>query len=152
MVPLFSVHGVLLVATLAFGVLLATGFPLFVQARIAMLDVFFVAFLALALWQCAAAVREPENGRWRLALTNTAPIAAYRGAGRPEATYFVERAMDMLVRELKMDPAEFTIELHSPDQAEQYLGRPGVEQVDSRTIIARADTFWNLWDRFWKPF
>ncbi|PYR11547.1 MAG: carbon monoxide dehydrogenase [Acidobacteria bacterium] len=31
---------------------------------------------------------------------------AYRGAGRPEATYFVERAMDMLARELKMDPAE----------------------------------------------
>src|SRR6185436_19062276 len=31
---------------------------------------------------------------------------AYRGAGRPEATYFVERAMDMLARELQMDPAE----------------------------------------------
>ena len=38
--------------------------------------------------------------------TNKTPTDAYRGAGRPEATYFVERAMDMLARELKMDPAD----------------------------------------------
>ena len=38
--------------------------------------------------------------------TNKTPTDAYRGAGRPEATFFVERAMDMLARELKMDPAE----------------------------------------------
>src|SRR4029453_3625774 len=38
--------------------------------------------------------------------TNKTPTDAYRGAGPPEATYFVERAMDMLARELKMDPAE----------------------------------------------
>jgi carbon-monoxide dehydrogenase large subunit len=38
--------------------------------------------------------------------TNKTPTDAYRGAGRPEATYFVERAMDMLARALKMDPAE----------------------------------------------
>ena len=38
--------------------------------------------------------------------TNKTPTDAYRGAGRPEATYFLERAMDMLARELKMTPAE----------------------------------------------
>ena len=38
--------------------------------------------------------------------TNKTPTDSYRGAGRPEATYFVERAMDMLARELEMDPAE----------------------------------------------
>jgi carbon-monoxide dehydrogenase large subunit len=38
--------------------------------------------------------------------TNKTPTDAYRGAGRPEATYFLERAVDMLARELKMDPAE----------------------------------------------
>ena len=38
--------------------------------------------------------------------TNKTPTDAYRGAGRPEATFFVERAMDMLARELNMDPAE----------------------------------------------
>jgi carbon-monoxide dehydrogenase large subunit len=38
--------------------------------------------------------------------TNKTPTDAYRGAGRPEGIYFVERAMDMLARELGMDPAE----------------------------------------------
>ena len=38
--------------------------------------------------------------------TNKPPTDAYRGAGRPEAIYFVERAMDILACELKMDPAE----------------------------------------------
>ena len=38
--------------------------------------------------------------------TNKTPTDAYRGAGRPEAIYFVERGMDMLARELDMDPAE----------------------------------------------
>ena len=56
-------------ATAAFGVLLVTGFHLLIHARIAMLDIFMVAFLALAAWQSAAAIREPETGRWRLALT-----------------------------------------------------------------------------------
>ena len=38
--------------------------------------------------------------------TNTTFVDAYRGAGRPEATYVVERAMDLLADELGMDPAE----------------------------------------------
>ena len=38
--------------------------------------------------------------------TNKTPTDAYRGAGRPEAIYFVERTMDILARELEMDPAE----------------------------------------------
>lgn len=38
--------------------------------------------------------------------TNTAMVDAYRGAGRPEATYIVERAVDLLARELNMDPVE----------------------------------------------
>ncbi len=63
-------------ATILFGVLLATGFHLFVHARIAMLDIFMAAFLALAAWQFIAAMREPETGRWRLALTGIALGAA----------------------------------------------------------------------------
>lgn len=59
-------------ATVAFGVLLVTGFHLIVQSRIAMLDIFMAAFLALAAWQFAAAIREPERGRWRLVLTGVA--------------------------------------------------------------------------------
>lgn len=38
--------------------------------------------------------------------TNTAPVDAYRGAGRPEATFLIERLVDLVARELKMDPAE----------------------------------------------
>jgi carbon-monoxide dehydrogenase large subunit len=37
--------------------------------------------------------------------TNTAPVDAYRGAGRPEATYVVERIVEQAARDLKMDPA-----------------------------------------------
>ena len=38
--------------------------------------------------------------------TNTTPTDAYRGAGRPEATYAIERAVDTLARKLEMDPVE----------------------------------------------
>lgn len=38
--------------------------------------------------------------------TNTAPVDAYRGAGRPEATYVVERLVETAAKELKIDPAE----------------------------------------------
>jgi len=38
--------------------------------------------------------------------TNTAPVDAYRGAGRPEATFLIERLVETAARELKIDPAE----------------------------------------------
>jgi len=38
--------------------------------------------------------------------TNTAPVDAYRGAGRPEATYSLERVIDKMCRELGLDPFE----------------------------------------------
>ena len=43
---------------------------------------------------------------WACAATNTTPVAAYRGAGRPEATAMVERAVDLLAARLRMDPVE----------------------------------------------
>jgi aerobic carbon-monoxide dehydrogenase large subunit len=50
-------------------------------------------------------------------VTNTTPLAAYRGAGRPEAAAMVERAMDMLAVELNLDPAELRRRnLIPPDQ------------------------------------
>ena len=39
-------------------------------------------------------------------VTNTTPTVAYRGAGRPEATAAIERAMDLFAAEIGMDPAE----------------------------------------------
>ncbi len=38
--------------------------------------------------------------------TNTTPVDAYRGAGRPEATYVIERLVETAARELKIDPVE----------------------------------------------
>ena len=64
--------------------------------------------------------------------TNKTPTDAYRGAGRPEAAYFVERAMDMLAREIEMDPAEVAaqelhparpVPLQDPDGGGLRLGR-----------------------------
>jgi carbon-monoxide dehydrogenase large subunit len=43
---------------------------------------------------------------FRAVVTNTTPIGAYRGAGRPEAAAMIERCMDVLARELGMDPVE----------------------------------------------
>ncbi|MEO1087678.1 MAG: xanthine dehydrogenase family protein, partial [Acidobacteriota bacterium] len=40
------------------------------------------------------------------AFTHTTPVDAYRGAGRPEATYLVERIMDVAAQQIGMDPVE----------------------------------------------
>src|SRR6185312_14780810 len=45
-------------------------------------------------------------GNVRAVYTNTAPVDAYRGAGRPEATYVLERVMETAARELGVSPAE----------------------------------------------
>lgn len=78
-------------ATIAAGVLLVTGFGLFVESRIAMLDIFMITFAMVAMWMCAGAVRESETARWRLALAgaslgfavackwNAAPLMAIPG-------------------------------------------------------------------------
>src|SRR5262249_8154972 len=42
----------------------------------------------------------------RSVLTNTVPVGAYRGAGRPEAAFAIERAIDLFAAEIGMDPAE----------------------------------------------
>ncbi|MFQ5399803.1 MAG: xanthine dehydrogenase family protein molybdopterin-binding subunit [Anaerolineae bacterium] len=39
-------------------------------------------------------------------MTNTVPVDAYRGAGRPEASYLVERLVDLAAQDLSMDPVE----------------------------------------------
>lgn len=47
------------------------------------------------------------RGRAIAAFTNTTPIGSYRGAGRPEAIYFLERLMEESANELDIDPIEF---------------------------------------------
>ena len=57
--------------------------------------------------------------------TNKTPTDAYRGAGRPEATYFVERGMDMLARRLGMDPAELRRRNFIPSDRFPYATQMG---------------------------
>jgi aerobic carbon-monoxide dehydrogenase large subunit len=66
------------------------------------------AFLAQLTVLMAAGVYDlPHAGAsFRAVVTNTTPIAAYRGAGRPEAAAAIERAIDDFAAEIGMDPAE----------------------------------------------
>ena len=66
------------------------------------------ALLPLYTGQMASGVYEIPKVHFRASAvaTNTTVVAAYRGAGRPEAAAMVERVMDMLAAELGIDPAE----------------------------------------------
>ena len=59
-------------------------------------------------------------GRHRLALTNTTPITAYRGAGRPNVTYLVERLVDEAARETGIDRIELRRRNFIPKDAYPY--------------------------------
>src|SRR3954467_14162357 len=59
-------------------------------------------------------------GRHRLALTNTTPITAYRGAGRPNVTYLVERLVDEAAREMGIDRVEIRRRNFIPKDAYPY--------------------------------
>ncbi len=64
--------------------------------------------LARASCEIAPGVYRIPHVSWRArtAATNTTPIAAYRGAGRPEGTAATERTIDLFAVEIGMDPAE----------------------------------------------
>src|SRR5262247_548906 len=53
-------------------------------------------------------------------VTTTTPVGAYRGAGRPEATFLLERSLDMLAAELGLDPAEIRRRNFIPPAAFPY--------------------------------
>jgi carbon-monoxide dehydrogenase large subunit len=59
-------------------------------------------------------------GRHRLALTNTTPITAYRGAGRPNVSYLVERLVDEAARETGIDRIELRRRNFIPKDAYPY--------------------------------
>jgi carbon-monoxide dehydrogenase large subunit len=58
--------------------------------------------------------------------TTTMAVDAYRGAGRPEAAYYVERLMDLLADELNMDPAELRRKNFIPPDAFPYKTTSGL--------------------------
>jgi carbon-monoxide dehydrogenase large subunit len=63
--------------------------------------------------------------RGRSVVTNTTPIAPYRGSGRPEATLSIERAVDVLAAELGMDPVELRRRNLIPPDAFPYVSVTG---------------------------
>jgi aerobic carbon-monoxide dehydrogenase large subunit len=74
--------------------------------------------------------------------TNTGMVDAYRGAGRPEATYVVERAVDLVARELDLDPVAVRRRNFIPPEAFPY--DPGIlaglkyDTGDYEKALARA--------------
>ncbi len=58
-------------------------------------------------------------------LTNTVPMTAYRGAGRPEATVAIERMVDRFAAEIGMDPAEVRSKNLVPRFTEPYVTATG---------------------------
>ena len=84
------------------------GLKIRLIADVGAYDMFFTAGVPTLAMLMANATYDIPAIRTTLTevFTNKTPTDAYRGAGRPEASYFVERAMDMLARELKIDPAD----------------------------------------------
>jgi len=57
--------------------------------------------------------------------TNTTPVGAYRGAGRPEANYYMERLVDAAAREMGIDQLELRRRNHIPPEAMPYRSPNG---------------------------
>jgi aerobic-type carbon monoxide dehydrogenase small subunit (CoxS/CutS family) len=84
-------------------------------------------FLASLTMLMASGVYDlPRAGaQFRAAATNTTPISAYRGAGRPEAAAAIERAVDLFAAEIGMDPAEVRRRNVVPPEAFPYTTATG---------------------------
>ncbi len=78
------------------------------------------------------------EGHTRTVATNTTPMSAYRGAGRPEATWLLERMIDLLASELELDPAEVRRRNLLPSDAFPYDTVAGA-RYDSGDYTAALD-------------
>ncbi|RMD96666.1 MAG: xanthine dehydrogenase family protein molybdopterin-binding subunit, partial [Calditrichaeota bacterium] len=77
--------------------------------------------------------------------TNTTPVDAYRGAGRPEATFVVERLIETAAHELNMDPGELRRKNFIPADAFPYQ-TPVVMTYDSGNYEATFDKALEIFD------
>ena len=73
-----------------------------------------------------------------VAFTNTTPLAAYRGAGRPEGNYFMERLIDTAAREMGIDGAELRRRNHIAPEQMPYKAPSGMN-YDSGEFTAILD-------------
>ncbi|MEV0591147.1 xanthine dehydrogenase family protein molybdopterin-binding subunit [Nonomuraea cavernae] len=66
-----------------------------------------IALATLTSYMLGGCYRIPKiAARFRSVVTNTTPTASYRGAGRPEASFLIERVVDLVARRLGKDPAD----------------------------------------------
>jgi carbon-monoxide dehydrogenase large subunit len=88
-------------------------------------------------------------GNWRVALTNTAPIAPYRGAGRPDIAYVIERLVSSAASELDIDPAEIRRRNFIPTEAFPYKTPTGstYDNADFAGLLRKALEFAD-WEGF----
>ena len=77
-------------------------------------------------------------GRTRLAYTNTVPVSAYRGAGRPDIAYAIERLVDYAAHEHGFDPIELRRKNLIPREAMPYK-TPNAGTYDSGDFEAVMD-------------
>lgn len=76
--------------------------------------------------------------------TNKVPLGPYRGAGRPEAAMFIERMMDLLADELKMDPVE--VRLRNAN-SEPFTSPLGVKLDPFKPFLESAITELGYYDK-----
>ena len=81
----------------------------------------------------------------KVAFTNTSPIGAYRGAGRPEANYFMERLIDTAAREMGIDQVEMRRRNHIKPEEMPYKTASGTT-YDSGEFTALLDKALKLAD------
>jgi len=87
--------------------------------------------------------------RIRTVFTNTVPVDAYRGAGRPEAAYVVERLVDAAARKLGMTPDAIRLKNFIPPRALPYKTATG-KVYDSGDFAAHLKRAMEIAD--WKGF
>ena len=81
---------------------------------------------------------ERAGGRARAVVTNTAPVGAFRGAGRPEAAALLERAIDMAAAELHLDPVDLRRRNLVAGDAFPFTSATGM-RYDSGSYVACLD-------------
>ncbi|MGH7043800.1 MAG: xanthine dehydrogenase family protein molybdopterin-binding subunit, partial [Acetobacteraceae bacterium] len=81
--------------------------------------------------------------------TNTSPVGPYRGAGRPEGNYYIERLLDTAARQIGIDPAEIRRRNHIRPDAFPYTTPAGTvyDSGDFPAILDEAAAAAD-WDNF----
>ena len=108
-----------------------------------------VPTMPASLMHCGVYRIPAVHARIRCVFTNTTPVEAYRGSGRPEAAYTVERLVDLAARTLGLSPAEIRRRNYIPPEAFPYRTPTGLlyDSADYGATLARALALAD-WDGF----